>query len=397
LSDSLVLRPARGVEKCVHDRVLHTVMHENILTTAAWLSDDALLARIKVLTVRERDATVELVAHLAELDGRRTHLGEGPGSLYKYCRDVLGYSEDAAWNRAATAGAVRLYPVILGWLADGSLNVTTVRILRPVLTRENHLAVLTEARRRSKREVEVIVARLDPKPDVPSTIRKVPVPASVSLPLNATLPQAGDNPAPPPLVAPPAPPVHRPVIAPLTPERYRLQFTVSKETHDKLRRVQDLLCREIPDGDPAAIFERALDLLLHDVEKKKLAATTKARPPRGSKSGSRDVPAHVRRAVWKRDEGRCAFAGRSGRCTARRFLEWHHVQPFGHQGPATVDNISLRCRAHNVYESERVFGRFDPSVAREAAEIFVVSREFAPFRNGASAALSPGGGGSERK
>ena len=172
------------------------------------------------------------------------------------------------------------------------------------------------------------------------------------------------------------------MIAPLTPERYRLQFTVSKETHDKLRRVQDLLCREIPNGDPAAIFDRALDLLVHEVEKKKLAATTKPRAPRATKDGSRDVPAHVRRAVWKRDEGRCAFVGRSGRCTERRFLEWHHVQPFGHQGPATVDNISLRCRAHNVYESELVFGRFDPSIVREATEIYAVSREIAPFRNG---------------
>jgi len=172
------------------------------------------------------------------------------------------------------------------------------------------------------------------------------------------------------------------VIAPLSPERYRLQFTVSKETHDELRHVQNLLCREIPDGDPAAIFERALHLLVHDIEKKKLGATTKGRPPRGSKSGSRDIPAHVRRTVWKRDGGRCAFNGTSGRCTERRYLEWHHVQPFGHQGPPTVENISLRCRAHNVYESELVFGRFDPSVLREPSEIYVVSRRFEPFRNG---------------
>ena len=359
-------------------------MHENILATAARLSDDALLARLTVLANRECSATVELVGHLAELDGRQTRLREGPGSLHTYCRDILGYSEDAAWNRAATAAAVRRYPVILGWLADGSLNVTTVRMLRPVLTRDNHLAVLTEARRRSKKEVELIVRRLDPRPDVPSTIRKVPTPAPVSLPLNAVLPQAKDGPAPPPPVAPPPAPVPRPVIAPLSPERYRLQFTVSKETHDILRRAQDLLCREIPDGDPAKIFARALDLLVHDVEKKKLAATTKPRPSRGTKAGSRDVPAHVRRAVWKRDDGRCAFVGRSGRCTARRFLEWHHLQPFGHQGPATVDNISLRCRAHNVYESELVFGRFDPSIVRESAQNYAVSGEIEPFRNGGS-------------
>ena len=55
-------------------------------------------------------------------------------------------SEDAAWNRSAVANAVRRFPPILGWLADGSLSVTTVRMLRSVLTAENHVAVLKEAR-----------------------------------------------------------------------------------------------------------------------------------------------------------------------------------------------------------------------------------------------------------
>jgi len=353
-------------------------MHENILATAARLSDEALLTRIKALAVRERDATVELVAHLAELDGRKTHLGEGSGSLYMYCRKELGLSEDAAWNRAATAAAVRRYPVILGWLADGSLNVTTVRILRTVLTPENHLAVLTEAKHRSKKEVELIEARLNPKPDVASTIRKVPVPTPLTSPLVATPPQVAHT-APPP--APPVvfqPPASHPVVAPLTPERYRVQFTVSKETHDKLRQVQDLLCREVPGGDPAVIFDRALDVLLREVEKKKMAASARPRPQRLTKDGSRGIPAHIRRTVWKRDAGRCAFEGRRGRCTETRYLEWHHVLPYGHQGPPTVDNISLRCRAHDVYESELVFGPFDPEVVREAPENYAVSRDIPP-------------------
>ena len=166
-----------------------------------------------------------------------------------------------------------------------------------------------------------------------------------------------------------------------------MQFTVSKETHDKLRRVQDLLCREVPDGDPAVIFDRALDLLLGEVERKKIAATAKPGRSRGTKEGSRDIPAHVRRAVWKRDEGRCAFVGRHGRCKERRYLEWHHVLPHGHQGPATVENISLRCRAHNVYESELVFGPFDPSVVRETAEKYAVSGEITPVPERVSARL----------
>src|SRR5688572_20595452 len=236
-------------------RVLSSEMHENMLASASHLSDSALLARVQALALCERDATVELVAHLSVLDRRRTHLGEGPGTVYRYCHEVLGYSEDAAWNRAATANAVRRYPVILGWLADGSLNVTTVRMLRPFLTEENHAAVLEEARRRSKREVELIVRRLDPKADVPSTVRKVAAPAVVpgpSSPSQPTLP-ADSNPSParpvPAVpIAPSAVPAARPVLAPLTPERYKVQFTVSKETYDKLRHVQNLLCREIPDG-----------------------------------------------------------------------------------------------------------------------------------------------------
>jgi hypothetical protein len=188
---------------------------------------------------------------IAELDGRRSYLGEGPGSVCTYCREVLGYSEDAAWNRAASANVVRRFPVVLGWLADGTLNVTTVRMLRPVLTTENHLAVLKEARRRSKREVELIVRRLDPKPDVPSTIRRVSAPAVVVGPTPLQMDTPASPPSPPPAPSRPTTPEPRPVVAPLTPERYRLQFTVSRETHDKLRRLQDLLCREIRTGDPA--------------------------------------------------------------------------------------------------------------------------------------------------
>jgi hypothetical protein len=366
-------------------------MNEHMLVAAQRLTDEALLARINKLALCERGATVDLVAHLAALDARRTHLGEGPSSLYVYCRDQLRLSEDAAWNRAATASAVRRYPVILDSLADGSLNVTTVRVLRPVLTAENHLAVLADAKHRSRKEVEIIAARINPKPDVPSTIRKLPAPRAgettkaldldAADPLQATAAtMAGSAPAITPGPAAPAQtaPAHRPSVTPLAPERYKVQFTVSKETHDKLRRVQELLCREVPNGDPAVIFDRALDLLLGDAEKRKTAATKKPRRPRATKEGSRHIPRHVRREAWKRDEGRCAFVGSSGRCTERRYLECHHIQPHGHQGPPTIENIALRCRAHNVYESELVFGRFDASAAARRREKRAVSGQNTP-------------------
>ena len=349
-------------------------MHESILAAASRLSDDALLARVKLLVGRERVVSVELIAHLAELETRDVYLGEGVKSLYLYCTEILHLSEHAAYNRIAAARAARRFPVTLDLLADGSVNVTTVTILAPHLTQENHRAVLAEATHRSKDEVKVIQSRLAPRPDVPSTIRKLPAQAPVAgkLPLVATSPDGAvvtTTITPPPLVVPP--PSQRPVVEPLTPERYRLQFTVGKETRDKLKRVQDLLAREIPDGDPAAIFDRALTLLLKDVERKKLGAVAKPRKPRPTKPRSRHVPAHIRRAVNRRDGGRCAFVAREGRrCAETRFLEWHHVKPYAPDGEMSVENISLRCRGHNVYEAEGIFGRFDPSLVRETSAAY---------------------------
>jgi hypothetical protein len=367
-------------------------MHET-LAAAARLSDVDLLGRLIVLAGRERHASVELVAHLAELDRRKLYRDQGHGSLFSYCTDVLRLSEHATFNRIEAARACRSFPAVLDLLACGAVSLSTVRLLAPHLTRENHERLLAEVSGRSKRQVEVIVARLAPRPDVPASVRKLPArvpefalaveplvtaapPDQENLsPLAATVvPEAaapafgsGRIDAPPPAalevpearyLVPTVPrPRQRPMVAPLTPERYRVQFTVSRETREKLCRVQDLLRREIPDGDPGVIFERALTLLLEDVARKKLALTARQRPRRGSARGSRHISAEVKRTVWLRDHGQCAFVAASGkRCRERTFLEFHHVAPFAVGGEATVTNISLRCREHNVHEAERVFG-----------------------------------------
>jgi hypothetical protein len=109
-------------------------MHENILVIAGRLSDDALHARLKDLALRDRDVTAELVGHLAVLLGRKRHLGQGWGSVYAWCCDTLQLSHDAAYNRVAAARAVRRFPVILDHLGAGFVNVTTVKVLRPILT-----------------------------------------------------------------------------------------------------------------------------------------------------------------------------------------------------------------------------------------------------------------------
>jgi hypothetical protein len=41
---------------------------------------------------------------------------------------------------------------------------------------------------------------------------------------------------------------------------------------------------------------------------------------------------------------------------ARSSAGFHHRIPFAERGPTTVDNLELRCPAHNAHEAERWFG-----------------------------------------
>jgi len=373
-------------------------MRTNILTTAAALSDQDLLASLGRLAINERHASVELVAHLAALDARPSlYESLGFGSLFEYCTAVLRLSEDAACTRIAVAGACRRCPVILDLLATGATNLTNIRRLARHLTPERHESILARAVNRTRQEIEVLLRELDPQPDLRSSVRKAPAPAATAplLPLAPTPAPSEEGAGDPPRaeVKPPAPAPPRPTIQASAPERYHVKFTIGEETHRRLRRVQTLLRREIPDGDPGAIFDRALALLLEKVEKKKLGATPNPRSGRSIRPGtdkpagtpSRHIPNQVKREVSKRDGDRCAFVAPTGRrCEQRAFLEFHHVQPFAMQGPATVDNISLRCRRHNRYEAELIFGPHGASTVRESP---------ATYGRGYQCSIRPGAAG----
>jgi hypothetical protein len=352
--------------------VIQEDMKTNILATAAGLSDRDLLARLYLLAGREREASVEIVAHLAALDSRpAVYAAQGYGSLFSYCTQALRLSEDAACNRIEAARACRRFPVILDLLASGEVTLTSVRLLGRHLMPENHQAVLAKASGRSRQQIEALVAELAPRPDVPSLVRKLPTFTAMAPLSAAPLPAGtGVSAEPTPAIAPkPAAfvPTPRPIVKATAPERYRVQFTIGPETHEKLRRIQSLLRREIPDGDPGAIFDCALSLLLEKVEKAKLGAVAKPRRPairpgtdktvRKPALPSRAIPRAVKRASWQRDSGQCAFVSPTGRrCSERAFLEFHHVQAYAKKGPATVGNISLRCWRHNRYEAELIFG-----------------------------------------
>ena len=318
------------------------------------LSDADLTATLTSLAESTRESTTVLIAHLAEFDARRLYLGAGFSCLHEYCTVKLLFSDAEAHFRIEAARGAKKFPLILEMLAAGSLSLSTVKLLAPHLTRDNHVKLLGAASGRSKRDVEELLAQRYPRPDVPTSIRKVPAPAPMP-----ALPVAAASASAPPVaprveIAPDLPaPLRRALVKPLAPERYEIRFTASGETHAKLRQAQDLLRHVLPSGDVAQVIDRALTALIADLSKKKFAATERPRPGRPRSAEARDPSATVQRAVWARDGGRCAFMAKDGRrCTARGRLEFHHVRPAAESGKPTVDNIELRCRPHNVFEAE---------------------------------------------
>ena len=343
------------------------------LASPARLSDEALLEATAMAAADERSTTVRLVALLGEVDERRLYLGQGCSSLFTYCTQVLRLSEHAAYGRIEAARTARRFPLVLERLAEGALTLTAIGLLRPHLTAENHRAVLDAAQHQSKRAVEQLVVRLCPQPSVPASIRKLPVASGSTATASAAQqrslaksPRAPSNAPPAAHVVAAKPRSAPPVVRPLAPERYKLQLTISATTHATLRQVQDLMRHQVPTGDVVAIVDRALTLLLDHLQRAKLAATPRPRPStRQPKIGSRHIPASVKRDVWARDGGRCAFVGTQGRCVETGFLEFHHVEPFADGGLSTSANLQLRCRGHNGYEAALSLERCDPPIARE--------------------------------
>ena len=164
--------PRANCERRKHPSYIEWVTKTHALKT---LSDDALLRRLSELVRSSRRVEVELIAHIAEVDARRLYAREAASSMFAYCTEVLHLSEQEAYFRIRVARAAREHPVLLDMLADGRMHLSGIATLAPHLTAENRDELLKRATHRSKRQIEELIAELRPQPDVPATVRKLPV------------------------------------------------------------------------------------------------------------------------------------------------------------------------------------------------------------------------------
>jgi 5-methylcytosine-specific restriction endonuclease McrA len=374
------------------------------------IDDAALHGALKHTTGKANTLTAQLLAQLGELEARGLYRERACSSLYTYCVYELRMSEDEAQRRCRAARLARQFPVLLQMLAEAAIHLTGILLLGPHLTAENHAELLARARNRTKRELKQLVATLVPRADVPTLVlplRRAGAEDTVELfgagassahrrntwaafvkalagPIRQLKAGTGAGQAPPSALASCKSGEHElmrstdataPASAPESPAppaaglRYRVQFTADQAYIDLLEEARDLLQHEQPDRDLVEVQRRSLQLLVEQLRRRKHAATVRPRASapaapahiqrsqQQTKPRGRHLPAALRRAVWQRDGGRCAYSDERGvRCRETAGLEFHHQAPYARGGPSTEDNIALRCRAHDALAAEHDFG-----------------------------------------
>jgi len=339
-------------------------------------------ARLQQLLGRERQILVELVLALADFDRQRGYLELGYSSLWEYMHRALGQSETMTHYRVSAARFVQRFPQAVEPLRAGRLCITTLATLAPVVTEANCDTVLTEAMDKPKREVERIKARLAPKPVPKDVVRKAPVlvPGKV-----ATSPVQ---------------------VEMLTEEFSRRHLTTDREFEDLLASARFALSHTMPGASELEILKQGLRCIIRDHEKRK-GLTERPRPPKhpaAEPSPDSAIPRPVKRAVWRRDHGRCQWpTADGGICGSRVRVQFHHVIDRGKGGPSTEGNLILACATHNQHAADQTWGRefmdkfrragraqrrSDGSVSPVSAEGAMAASE-APARNRLTVAGAP--------
>ena len=327
---------------------------------------EILLHDLPILVEQDHETIAMILAHIGTIEAHRFYIPAAYPSMIAYCMGALRMTKDAALKRIGVARACRKFPAIFEAIAEDRITLTAVVLLKPHMTNENVVELLAAAEGKSKAEVERLVAMLkqpelatsvptgsevvsDPPQTMPTCSEVVPEPPQANV--HTEEPPSVEV-VPEPLMSTP------PALAPTVPAPLAMRLSIDDEMQRLFVYAQELLSHRVSSGSPTEVVRRALKALIRELEREKFAATKSPRPLQNrSKTQTRYIPNHVRRAVRERDGFQCTYVSASGhRCESRRQLEFDHVREFALGGETTVDNIRLRCRVHNQYTAEQTFG-----------------------------------------
>jgi 5-methylcytosine-specific restriction endonuclease McrA len=294
------------------------------------LSNKELLRSTELAAQNEREATTRLLHHLCEVQRRRLFAQSGCSSLFDYCVRALKMSEPQAARRVNSARMLKDFPEIEGKIQSGALSLTAVSQAQVFFRKEASV---------SKEERAEILQKLENQPS-----RK----AEKILLSHSSSPEAPK----------------RERVQAITETLSELRLTLDQETMENLDRLREIWSHKMPNASVADLVKEMAAYCRQKLDPD-LKPEPKRRSPAPAPEG-RSIPAQLKRAVWKRDKGCCTYEdpGSGRRCGSRYWLELDHIIPFAYGGKSTVENLRLRCRAHNQWHAIETYG---PGVLNYAA------------------------------
>ncbi|HEU4383397.1 MAG TPA: HNH endonuclease signature motif containing protein [Anaeromyxobacteraceae bacterium] len=337
--------------------------------TPSSLDSRTLARRLGELAGDERQIQVDFLLHLDEFDRRRAYLELGYGSLWTFCLEALHLREGPAGRRIAAMKVLRRFPRLAEALRDGRLCLTTLALLGQVLTEENAEELVARAAFRTTAEVDHLVASLKPRPAPREGLRRLPEPVEATAPSpSESSPELRDAEREPshqrlqgaaPLALEEAPRPHPAEMRAVSQDLWSLRVTIDGACKDDLETLAMMLSHKFPRKDLAAVLHEAIRCGIEKHGKRQGAVKPARKTPEATPTKDpAGIPAELRRQVWERDGGCCAWVGPDDRrCGSRWQLQVDHVDPVGRGGRATIDRLRLLCKSHNLLYAEQVYGR----------------------------------------
>ena len=283
------------------------------------LSDSDLLLSVRRAAAHERDATLQVLLHLHEVERRRLFLERGYSSLFEFCIQELGYCAGSAQIRIESMRLLRDIPLeadrsrVMEKLDSGALKLTqlsavqkhsrTVKAQGGKVEIAEKVALLEKLEERCTRETEKIVME---------------------------------------------------TLGVFRPEGVELKVHLDSESFALLEELKALTSHSNPQGDASAAIKQSLKLAVEALRRKRglnSASTScgEVNPHQAS------VPVFTQREVWKSAEGRCTYVDeRTGRrCASRHFLQIDHIRERFKGGGHEPANLRLLCHAHHQWRHEK--------------------------------------------
>jgi len=350
------------------------------------LSDKELTGRLRQLVSKEQSLTLSILPHLAEVERRGLYLEKAYSTLSDYCIHELGYGESSAWRRVRAAKVIKEVPEVYDLMKENRLSFSAVLQVANVLNPENSEELLPRIERKSKIQIDKIVAEYQSPQMIPDQARpklvKKEVPVHRAL-AGAPLEGTGRHASGPELgeISLRSEGKNNPTVNISTCEievvlerMFEIRFAADEELMELIQWMKSHLSHKFPKGASFLdIFKYAIKYL-----KRREDPAVQYKPRKSSaKTDTRYIPKSVKQQVWKKYNGKCAFVGvNNRRCNSDRCLQYdHYPVPFARGGPSTVSNLRLLCAKHNRYTAEQVYGEkcMKKHYIKETAAVYLTS------------------------